>query len=674
MFLQSLTIFALTFILCGAQESLLPNAWDKGFAKLHSGDQAFQEQKYKQAAKEYQEALKVLDKCSEPNKLLYTELQDRYETATLLASSESPPLEPQKPSIPLKAKVREVVIPELKWSEVTLKEAIDFLRNLSITYNQESVSLEQAGVSFILHPISSDLENERFTLHLRQVSILQILKALCKVIDVKFSLGEYAIALSERSNSSEMFTKHYSLPSSKLLRNVGLDKLPKGSQKLFGEVTTCTTQQLLENLGVEFPQGSSILTIAASDTLIIKNTEAQHNYIDALIQRMNEQRGDLIKLEVRLISIQKNLENERAKEWSLAGSLTELFSAGQVYASANTTPYSSGFLYDPLNIKGGQTLNSSLIQTPLDEGITSLESYTNLLSGGLSFAAGMTSIGTELLFYGLRQSKNVKCLIKPHVIAQSGKCVSLKIGEEFRYPSQYSPAKVSSGTGGVQWDDDLGDYTWREDYSPVLERLNTLYGGETLSAHYTGAVVPSHPIQFTTTFLGTNMSLIPTYDAKSGLINLSIDFTHREFDGYINYGSPIQTVSHRVTFDRDWLSNNMDILEEDVSLQTLFQSLENSPDIETEQYIFQATENRILQPLFSKVSAQTNVSLFDGTTVLLGSLVQTNQRSVAQKSPVFSKIPFIGEFFTSNVEQRIDKQIFIAIKASMVNPQGVPLN
>ena len=111
-----------------------------------------------------------------------------------------------------------------------------------------------------------------------------------------------------------------------------------------------------------------------------------------------------------------------------------------------------------------------------------------------------------------------------------------------------------------------------------------------------------------------------------------------DFDGFINYGSPIQTVS----------SNPL------VGSVVL-------------------TPNVINQPIFSTRKVSTSVSVYDGSTVVLGGLVREDIQKVNDKVPVLGDVPLVGRLFRSKVDQNIKRNLIIFVTAKLIDPSGQPI-
>ena len=121
-----------------------------------------------------------------------------------------------------------------------------------------------------------------------------------------------------------------------------------------------------------------------------------------------------------------------------------------------------------------------------------------------------------------------------------------------------------------------------------------------------------------------------------------------EFEGFINYGSPIFGINPGGS------SNPI------TGIFTPTQVL--------------LTQNVINQPVFSTRKVTTNVSVWDGQTVVLGGLMREDVQKTEDKVPIIGDIPFVGRAFRTNVDQHIKRNLIIFVTARLVTPGGLPVN
>ena len=114
-----------------------------------------------------------------------------------------------------------------------------------------------------------------------------------------------------------------------------------------------------------------------------------------------------------------------------------------------------------------------------------------------------------------------------------------------------------------------------------------------------------------------------------------------EFEGFVNYGSPITTTG------TDILGNPQRIV---------------------------LTANRIEMPVFATRRVTTNVTVYDGSTVAIGGLIREDVQHTEDRLPIFGDLPLIGRLFRIEAEQRKKRNLMVFVTARLIDPSGQPLN
>lgn len=76
------------------------------------------------------------------------------------------------------------------------------------------------------------------------------------------------------------------------------------------------------------------------------------------------------------------------------------------------------------------------------------------------------------------------------------------------------------------------------------------------------------------------------------------------------------------------------------------------------------------QPFFKVRSLETQISIYDGATVVMGGLITEQIDKANDKIPILGDIPFIGALFRSKAERSIKKNLLIFVTAKLVDPAG----
>ncbi|MEA1969825.1 MAG: SPOR domain-containing protein [Thermodesulfobacteriota bacterium] len=73
-------------------------------------------------------------------------------------------------------------------------------------------------------------------------------------------------------------------------------------------------------------------------------------------------------------------------------------------------------------------------------------------------------------------------------------------------------------------------------------------------------------------------------------------------------------------------------------------------------------------------STNTVLTIYDGDTVIIGGLINDEDRSTLQKVPLLGEIPAIGKLFSSNSSETINTDILMTITPVIIRAQDVPEN
>ena len=76
------------------------------------------------------------------------------------------------------------------------------------------------------------------------------------------------------------------------------------------------------------------------------------------------------------------------------------------------------------------------------------------------------------------------------------------------------------------------------------------------------------------------------------------------------------------------------------------------------------------QPIFSTREITTEVTIYDGATVVMGGLTRDEVRTINDKVPFLGDIPGLGRLFRSEGETRQKKNLLIFVTANLVSPGG----
>jgi general secretion pathway protein D len=237
--------------------------------------------------------------------------------------------------------------------------------------------------------------------------------------------------------------------------------------------------------------------------------------------------------------------------------------------------------------------------------------------GMFGLAGVFTNPQFQVVIRALNQKKGIDLLSAPKVTTKSGQRAIIEVVREFRYPKTYTPPQVPSIGGG---------------------------SNSTINAV---VVTPTTPQDWETRNTGVTLEVEPVVGGDATTIDLNLVPQVVEFEGFINYGSPINAVGVSTVGGANGISVSTPVL---------------------------LTENVINQPVFSTRKVTTSVSVWDGQTVVLGGLMREDVQKVEDKTPIIGDIPLVGRAFRTNVDQHIKKNLIIFVTARVVTPSGLAFN
>ncbi len=395
---------------------------------------------------------------------------------------------------------------------------------------------------------------------------------------------------------------------------------------------------MLQSMGVQFPEvtladgrkdEASATFWPHSGVLIVRNTQDNLDMVDALVDQANASQPKQVEIESKFVEINQNNLKELGFDWLLGP-----FSInGKVFGSGGTAGNGA-----PINAANfpfvDPVTNQPIGQNPVTSGnrngdfAISANALDALLVPGLGQVAGaapgifglagvFTNPQFQVVIRALNQKKGIDLLSAPKVTTKSGQRAIIEVVREFRYPKTYTPPQVpqiGSTTGG------------NNNVVPVV-------------------VTPTTPQDWETRNTGVTLEVEPVVGQDATTIDLNLVPQVVEFEGFINYGSPINAVG--VNTIGGAISTSVPVL---------------------------LTQNVINQPVFSTRKVTTSVSVYDGQTVVLGGLMREDVQKVEDKTPIIGDIPLIGRAFRTNVDQHIKKNLVIFVTARVITPSGLAFN
>lgn len=391
---------------------------------------------------------------------------------------------------------------------------------------------------------------------------------------------------------------------------------------------------VMQQLGVEFAEGATATFSAGTSRLVMRNTLEQLDNAESIIDSMFQTTVKQVFITTKFVEVSQRNTDELGFD-TLIGAFN-LGSSG-VYGAGGTSGTAS-----PTNTGDYSIIspNGTIVgQNPISRGLRfgadalSRNAIDSLITGGTATGASTVSPAAfalagvftdpqfQIMMRALSQKKGVDLMTAPSVIVRGGQKSKIEVIREFPYPTEFDPPQIPQTFGGST-------------------SLGGVGGG---GAQQGGSfpVTPTTPQSFEFKNTGVTMEVEATVAEDGYTIDLNLAPEVIEFEGFINYGSPIQTTG----------------------INALGQS---EPVV--------LTDNRILQPVFATRKLATQVLIWDRQTVGIGGLIREDVQSVEDKVPIFGDIPILGRLFRTKSDEHFKRNLMIYVTGTLIDPAGQAIN
>ncbi len=586
--------------------------------------------------------------------------------------------------------LRNYRLPKVEFLQVTIMDVLELLRIRS-----RDLDPKGKGVDFVPN-IPDESRQRQISLTLSDVPMEEVLRYACEAAGVTYRVEQHAVMITSQSEkNAAMVTRSFRVPPD-FIQNTPAAAPPAAGADPFAQpvagaagggltLRRMGAKAFLESRGVLFPEGASASFSGSTSTLVVHNTAANMELIENLVELASNSSPKMVVVSVRMLEVnQKNLD-ELGFDWLMGGvgfNGNNVFAGGgsagsgaaynpanypfggnavipaitvggqQVYPAQNVSSAIGGHVpvgVNNINGGGGGPITAGNRSGTFAAGVKSLDSL--LQTGGtsqsvgapgvLSIAGVFTDPQFQTVMRGLAQKKGVDIAASPSVTTKSGVKATVELTREFIYPTEFDPPQLPQGQGGGGGGGG---------------------GGGALIA------TPTTPTAFETRRTGVLMEVEPVVSDDGRSVEVVLAPEVVDFEGFINYGSPIFSPSSSAFQQVVTPVINLVTTAGGVTTtQSISASTAYVPLIQPEQLI---TPNKILQPVFKSSKVSTSVKVWDGQTIVLGGLKQQEHNIIDDMVPILGNLPYVGRLFRSHVKQAETKNVIFFVTVDVIDPSG----
>ena len=255
----------------------------------------------------------------------------------------------------IERRMKEMRLPTISFKPpATIIDAVDFFRGASKDYDRPDIPLEKRGFNFVLktpagaikQQVAAEEQSDDFasndsgeaegtanglppipTITASDITFYEALKLVCDSVDYKFIVrGPVVMVMQKDMSTAEILSRKYNVPEA------FIERVSSASEEMktmggFGNASAKKSDEgeesqerdwkvFFEEMGVKWPEGSSIKHIKSLGKLYVRNTRENLAEFEKVLDELGGQ-PQLIEIETRFVEVSQEDLNSLGFEWIL---------------------------------------------------------------------------------------------------------------------------------------------------------------------------------------------------------------------------------------------------------------------------------------------------------------------------------------------------------------------
>ena len=653
----------------------------------------------------------------------------------------------------IEKRMKEMRLPTIEFKPpATIIEAVEFFRTASRDYDRPDIPIEKRGFNFVLRtPVGAikqqaqeETSSDDFSANASDdseasanglppipkitasdISFYDALKLVCDSVDYKFIVrGPIVMVMQKDMSTAELLSRKYNVPeafvervnsASEEMKEMGGFGASNRQAKKASEDEESAGRDwkaFFEEMGVKWPEGSSIKHIKALGKLYVRNTRENLAEFEKVLDELGGQ-PQLIEIETRFVEVSQEDLNSLGFEWILNSSmpLSDRFGLGKALGlkeagygttTTETSPLDQ-VLVDAPN-KAGTTIttkkewvtrtstSTSGTETWRTDGSRRGHLGVDAFGGSSDYQNGnryLSTVGNHIS--GEAASNNDQFMRVNAFLGQADLSMILHMLSQRSDTDLLSAPKVVTKSGEQAVIKVVTEYIYPQDYNVQLQSSSSGSSGGSSGGGQSAILAVVEPQNFTMREVGVILDVIPTYsEANGGTIDLELKPAVIDEPIWYNYGM-------RIPFSGNTSSGTM------ANIGNIFTGMStalaqigatltpNETAALAKNVVASATDAvanvstsssstmtwydaPMQQPFFHVRSIESKVSITPGATVVMGGLITEARKAMDDKVPFLGDLPYIGRLFRSHAEKTTKRNLLIFVTGRLITPSGRELS
>ena len=531
---------------------------------------------------------------------------------------------------PVLQKLKGITVPELPIKDFPLNRALEVIQTAAQAYDKD-----QTGVNIVL--IDPEKRNPSVNITLRNVTLDKAIDIVLRQVNYTYTVNDGIIEVRPDSGSSDLETDFFPLPDAAVTKMTGISSATSannsggnpfspGGGAGPGDVGGASPREVaIRNFftrsGVNFDvQGATL----AWDGAMLTATQTRKNIdrIRNILRRYSDTKQ--VHIEAKFIEVNEQTLNELSTNWQLTRSV-----GGQEIVRAQTSLRGINEAFGETSVANpGKVLTSSTVTDPLTGTITIVQNPSlEIPNAPPSVPRG--NFGSSAFSFGGPSGAGLVGMIGSYDLALFIRAIEQNNGSDLM--SAPSLTVVDNKTATIKIVQTL---RYPDSYGDVQSNVGQGGGNNQNGGGGAGVTITAGtPQDFKEQDIGVTLEVTPTVQQDDS-IALNLKPTVIEFEGFVEYGGTSVAIQGNTT----------------VTVPSGF-----------------------FQPIFSRREVTTDVTIFDGATVVIGGLTREEVKTVNDKVPILGDIPLLGAAFRSNGKTTSKRNLMVFVTANLISPGGSTL-